>query len=166
MKNKIATSRGAGDFPETVTQPGPVRLPRYWPFLRFMFSLRGVASQQNSRLDSSPPVPLSSLALKTETGWLGSAPVFSSRVISSQSQQAYKSSDASATCQRVKPPRLIRETESVGRKKGKKSNVICRGVLRYIFLRNIRKLLDLLSIPQSGGKNVKTFRWNHIIVLV
>ena len=22
--------------------------------------------------------------------------------------------------------------------------------------------LDLLSIPQSGGKNVKTFRWSHI----
>ena len=21
--------------------------------------------------------------------------------------------------------------------------------------------LDLLSIPQSGGKNVKTFRWDH-----
>ena len=27
--------------------------------------------------------------------------------------------------------------------------------------RKIRTRLDLLSIPQSGGKNVKTFRWNH-----
>ena len=25
----------------------------------------------------------------------------------------------------------------------------------------IRTRLDLLSIPQSGGKNVKTFRWDH-----
>ena len=25
----------------------------------------------------------------------------------------------------------------------------------------IRTRLDLLSIPQLGGKNVKTFRWDH-----
>ena len=25
----------------------------------------------------------------------------------------------------------------------------------------IRTHLDLLSIPQSGGKNVKMFRWDH-----
>ena len=29
------------------------------------------------------------------------------------------------------------------------------------FLKKIRTHLDLLSIPQSGGKNVKTFRWDH-----
>ena len=27
--------------------------------------------------------------------------------------------------------------------------------------RKIRTHLDLLSIPQSGGENVKTFRWDH-----
>ena len=27
--------------------------------------------------------------------------------------------------------------------------------------RKIRTRLDLLSIPQSGGKNVKTFRWDN-----
>ena len=25
----------------------------------------------------------------------------------------------------------------------------------------VERVLDLLSIPQSGGKNVKTFRWDH-----
>ena len=25
----------------------------------------------------------------------------------------------------------------------------------------MRTRLDLLSIPQSGGKNIKTFRWDH-----
>ena len=30
-----------------------------------------------------------------------------------------------------------------------------------LFKRKIRTRLDLLSIPQSGGKNVKTFRWDH-----
>ena len=30
-----------------------------------------------------------------------------------------------------------------------------------VFQRKIRTHLDLLSIPQSGGKNVKTFRWDH-----
>ena len=29
------------------------------------------------------------------------------------------------------------------------------------FKEKIRTRLDLLSIPQSGGKNVKTFRWGH-----
>ena len=36
------------------------------------------------------------------------------------------------------------------------------GGLRDLFKRKIRTRLDLLSIPQSGGKNVKTFiRWAH-----
>ena len=31
-----------------------------------------------------------------------------------------------------------------------------------LFLKKIRTRLDLLGIPhQSGGKNVKTFRWDH-----
>ena len=30
-----------------------------------------------------------------------------------------------------------------------------------VFKRKIRMHLDLLSIPQSGGKNVRTFRWYH-----
>ena len=30
-----------------------------------------------------------------------------------------------------------------------------------LFKRKIRTHLDLLSIPQSGGKSVKTFRWDH-----
>ena len=30
-----------------------------------------------------------------------------------------------------------------------------------LFLRKIRTRLDLLSISQSGGKNVKTFRWDQ-----
>ena len=30
-----------------------------------------------------------------------------------------------------------------------------------VFQRKIRTRLDFLSIPQSGGKNVKTFRWDH-----
>ena len=29
------------------------------------------------------------------------------------------------------------------------------------FFEEIRTRLDLLSIPQSGGKNVKTFTWDH-----
>ena len=32
---------------------------------------------------------------------------------------------------------------------------------KYDFKRKIRTRLDLLSIPQSGGKNDKTFRWDH-----
>ena len=31
----------------------------------------------------------------------------------------------------------------------------------YVFKEKIRTRLDLLSIPQSGGKNVKTVRWDH-----
>ena len=30
-----------------------------------------------------------------------------------------------------------------------------------MFKEKIRTRLDLLSIPQSGGKHVKTFRWDH-----
>ena len=30
-----------------------------------------------------------------------------------------------------------------------------------LFKEKITTRLDLLSIPQSGGKNVKTFRWDH-----
>ena len=30
-----------------------------------------------------------------------------------------------------------------------------------LFKIKIRTRLDLLSIPQSGGKTVKTFRWDH-----
>ena len=33
--------------------------------------------------------------------------------------------------------------------------------LLLLFKRKIRTRLDLLSIPQSRGKNVKTFRWDH-----
>ena len=34
--------------------------------------------------------------------------------------------------------------------------------IRFSFFKSkIRTHLDLLSIPQSGGKNVKTFRWGH-----
>ena len=33
--------------------------------------------------------------------------------------------------------------------------------LVLLFERKIRTRLDLLSIPQSGGKTVKTFRWDH-----
>ena len=31
----------------------------------------------------------------------------------------------------------------------------------FVVERKIRTHLDLLSIPQSGGENVKTFRWDH-----
>ena len=33
--------------------------------------------------------------------------------------------------------------------------------MRYAAYFVIRTRLDLLSIPQSGGKNVKAFRWDH-----
>ena len=33
--------------------------------------------------------------------------------------------------------------------------------LDLIFLEKIRTHLDLLSIPQSGGGNVKKLRWDH-----
>ena len=36
-----------------------------------------------------------------------------------------------------------------------------KAALYTIVQRKIRTYLDLLSIPQSGGKNVKTFRWDH-----
>ena len=39
-----------------------------------------------------------------------------------------------------------------------------QGILYRIILyfkEKIRARLDLLSIPQSGGKNVKTFRWDQ-----
>ena len=34
-------------------------------------------------------------------------------------------------------------------------------VVVVVVYRKIRTRLDLLSIPQSGGKNVKTFRWDQ-----
>ena len=33
--------------------------------------------------------------------------------------------------------------------------------LRFFLKKNLNAHLDLLSIPQSGGKSVKTFRWDH-----
>ena len=42
---------------------------------------------------------------------------------------------------------------------GGKSATIGMGYAAYFVV--IRTRLDLLSIPQSGGKNVKTFRWDH-----
>ena len=36
-----------------------------------------------------------------------------------------------------------------------------RNAYQVIIKRRIRTRLDLLSIPQSGGKNVKSFRWDH-----
>ena len=35
----------------------------------------------------------------------------------------------------------------------------------YVFERKIRTRLDLLSIPQSGGKTVKTLRWDHRLLI-
>ena len=35
------------------------------------------------------------------------------------------------------------------------------GNVVVVVYRKIRTHLDLLSIPQSGGKNVKTLRWDH-----
>ena len=37
-------------------------------------------------------------------------------------------------------------------------------VQAIVFKRKIRTRLDLLSIPQSGGKNFKTFRWDQRLV--